>query len=353
MSFENDPYWVLAYYYFTPIKNPRAEVTLHKEYFKGKDVTCRIYISEEGINGQMSAAREDAKSYIEWMSSREEFKGIEFKIHGYHEQAFPKTTVKYRKQLVAIDSTYDLNNKGEHVSPQKWKEMLDKQEERILLDVRNDYEWKLGRFEGAEVPPCITFREFANYADELKEKSDPKKTPVMMYCTGGIRCEIYSAILKEKGFDTVYQLDGGIIGYGLKQGNDHWLGKLFVFDDRLSVPISEEGETPVIGTCRHCGSPSEAYYNCANMDCNELFLCCKQCLDQHVGCCCSECTTAPRVRPYHEQNPHKPFRKWYNYEKSMPEAMLHKKKQKKSSCGCGVTSCSRDGAESDPISSAE
>lgn len=306
------PYLVLAYYEFVPIANPHEEVALHKAFFEGKDVTCRIYISEQGINGQMCAARQDAQKYMEWMHSRTEFKNIHFKLSPWHEQAFPRTTVKYRKHLVAIDEQFDLSNKGDHVSPKQWKEMLEKEEERVLLDVRNDYEWKVGHFEGAELPPCETFREFASYAEQLKQKVNPEKTPVMMYCTGGIRCELYSSILKEKGFDKVYQLHGGIINYGLEEGVDHWKGKLFVFDDRLVVPVSEE-PTEVVGTCHFCSTSIDNYFNCANMNCNELFLCCPDCLQKFSGCCCEECKNADRVRPYHHQNPHKPFRRGHHY----------------------------------------
>lgn len=308
------PYLVLAYYHFVDLKDPHKEVKIHKDFFATRDVACRIYISENGINGQMSAANADAMAYMEWMHSRSEFADVIFKVHEYHEQAFPKQIVKYRKHLVAYDEKVDLSDQGEHVAPAKWKEMLEDNEKKVLIDVRNDYEWKLGHFEGADLPPCETFRDFDQYAEDLKKRSDidPKKTPVMMYCTGGIRCELYSSILKKRGFDKVYQLDGGVINYGLKQGSDHWLGKLFVFDDRMSVAISDQ-ETPVIGKCHHCGKPSESYYNCANMDCNELFLCCKECLPQFAGCCKEECTCAERVRPYHEVNAHKPFRKWYKY----------------------------------------
>lgn len=311
-------HWVLAYYSFHPIKDPHEEVQKHKTFIKDREIACRIYISEEGINGQFSGTIADAQSYIQWMHGRDEFADVHFKIHPHNEQVFPRQTVKYRKQLVAIDAEIDMAKTGQHVSPQEWKEMLEKEEKKILLDVRNDYEWKVGRFDGAELPPCETFREFAAYADSLKAQNDPKKTPVMMYCTGGIRCELYSAILKDKGFEKVYQLNGGVIGYGLEQGNDHWLGKLFVFDDRMAVPISSTGETPVIGTCHHCGKPNESYYNCANMDCNHLFLCCKECLKAYEGCCCSNCKTAPRLRPYHEESAHKPFRRWYNYEGIRP-----------------------------------
>lgn len=306
------PYLVLAYYHFLKISDPHEEVELHKNFFKDRDVTSRIYISENGINGQMSAARADAQAYMEWMHSRPEFKDVHFKLHEHEEQAFPRCTVKYRKQLVAVDEVVDLEKRGEHVSPEKWKEMMDEKNKYVLLDVRNDYEWKVGHFEGAELPPCETFREFKQYAADLKSKVDPEKTPVMMYCTGGIRCELYSSILMEQGFDKVYQLQGGVINYGLKQGSQHWLGKLFVFDDRLTVPISSE-ETKIVGTCHHCQKASDTYVNCANMDCNALFICCADCLKKHVGCCKRECESSERLRPFHENTAHKPFRKKHHY----------------------------------------
>lgn len=300
------PYLVLAYYHFVPIADPHAEVTRHKEFFSGRDAASRIYISERGINGQMSAARDDARAYMDWMHSRPEFKDVWFKLHEHHENVFPRITVKYRPKLVAIDEEFDLEDGGQHIDPEQWKQMLEKEQGKVLLDVRNDYEWKVGHFEGAELPPCETFREFGQYADDLKMSVDPKKTPVMMYCTGGIRCELYSAILKKRGFERVYQLNGGIINYGLKKGNKKWKGKLFVFDDRLTVPLDEENPT-VIGKCHHCQSPNDTYYNCANMDCNELFTCCLECLHQFLGCCQDSCKAAPRLRPY--QTSHKPFRR--------------------------------------------
>lgn len=311
---KQSPYLVLAYYKFTPIENPIEEVKKHKNFFKEKEITSRIYISHEGINGQMSGTSEAANAYMEWMHSRPEFSDLCFKIHEWHEQAFPHQTVKYRKNLVARDERVNLSLQGDHLSPKEWKEMLEGEEDYLLLDVRNDYEWEIGHFEGAELPPCTTFREFEKYADKLKEGNVSKKLPVMMYCTGGIRCELYSSILLEKGFEKVYQLNGGIINYGLKEGSKHWLGKLFVFDDRLSVPISEE-ETKVIGKCHRCEMPSDTYYNCANMECNTLFLCCKACLDEFLGCCQETCKNGERIRPYHAESAHKPFRRKHHYLK--------------------------------------
>lgn len=314
-------YSVLAFYQFSPIEDPKGEIKKQKEFLKNRDYTARVYISEQGVNGQMSLLKEDADAYMEWMHSRPEFKDLYFKVHPYHEQVFPRKTIKYRKQLVAIDRELDLNNRGEHVSPQKWKELLESENTPLMIDVRNDYEWQVGHFEGAELPKCESFREFNEYTEKLAQRVNPKDTPVMMYCTGGIRCELYSSLLKEKGFDTVYQLDGGVINYGLEVGSKHWLGKLFVFDDRLAVPISKE-ETKVIGRCHHCNKESEDYYNCANMDCNTLFLCCKECLSEFGGCCQTSCKESPRVRPYHQQNPHKPFRKRHYYDELLRTSKL-------------------------------
>lgn len=309
------PYFVLAYYAFVPLADPHEEIAEHKKYLQNLDATSRIYISEEGINGQMSAARDDALRYIDWLHSKPPFRDIDIKMHEWHEQAFPRLIIKYRKKLVARDKEIDLTKRGEHLSPAQFRSALDSDDNCLLLDVRNEYEWKVGHFDGAELPPCATFREFETYAKELKEKIDPK-TKVLMYCTGGIRCELYSSLLMEHGIQNVFQLKGGIIKYGLEEGSKHWKGKLFVFDDRLTVPISPE-ETPVVGTCHHCQEKIESYYNCASMDCNILFLCCQACLEKFAGCCQASCMEAGRLRPFNQQNPHKPFRRAHTYRESL------------------------------------
>ena len=303
-------HWVLAYYRFTTIENPHEEVAKHKAFFEGKEITCRIYISEEGINGQLSGTIADAQRYIDWMHADPRFADLEFKIHSYHTQAFPRTTVKYRPQIVALDAKVDIALTGEHVSPEKWEKMLEeKDEDTILIDVRNDYEWELGHFEGAVLPKLDQFREFPQYAQDLAQERDPKKTKVMMYCTGGIRCELYSALLKQQGFEQVYQLDGGVIKYGLEKGSQHWKGRLFVFDDRLSVPLSETEPGEIISRCIHCGETSDLYYNCANVDCNELFISCPACAEKLQGCCSASCQSAPRVRAFEKAERPRPYRR--------------------------------------------
>jgi len=307
----NKNYYVLAFYLFTPIENPQEEVAKHHAFFKDKDVKCRIYFSTEGINAQMSAKKEDAESYMQWLRADPRFQEIDVKIHLHHEHVFPKTTVKARQQLVALDQQVKAHEGGEHVPPEQWRKMLEQRDEHtVLLDVRNDYEWEIGHFEGAELPTLEQFREFPAFAKALKQQHDPKQTKVMMYCTGGIRCELYSALLKKEGYEHVYQLQGGVIKYGLEEGSKYWKGKLFVFDDRLSVPLNENEPAEIISCCHHCQTATDVYYNCANMDCNELFLCCPSCAQEFLGCCCSECKSAPRLRTYQQSERPKPFRKW-------------------------------------------
>jgi UPF0176 protein len=308
-------YKVLAYYIFTHIEDPAKEVKRHKEILNRLDGKARIYISEEGVNAQLSLPALNTEAYITWLNEDERFKGTEVKFHDYPEHAFAKLTVKVRRELVAVDRKIDLSKRGEYLSPAEWKAKLDvKDQETIIIDVRNNYESDVGHFEGAILPDLETFRGFPEYAKHLAKTTDTKKAKVMMYCTGGIRCELYSALLKDEGFDTVYQLKGGVIQYGLDEGTAHWRGKLFVFDDRLVVPISEDN-TEIISQCKFCGVPSDVYYNCANMDCNELFLSCSKCVGETKGCCSVKCLSEGRVREFTPEVKPKPFRKLHKDEK--------------------------------------
>jgi len=308
-------YWVIAFYSLVTLDDPHGEVLKHKEFFKTRDLFSRIYISEQGINAQMSGRADHAQEYIDWLRSDSRHANISFKIHLAKGHVFPKATIKYRKQLVALDYEVDLKDGGQHVDPSLWRQMLEeKNSDTLILDVRNDYESKVGHFAGAELPKLDTFREFVEYTKELKEKRDPKKTKVMMYCTGGIRCEYYSAVMKNEGFEEVYQLSGGVIQYGLDEGQANWEGKLFVFDDRLVIPISGE-EAPAITVCKHCEKVHDVYYNCANMDCNDLFISCPECLKREKGCCSEKCLDG-RVRPIAEDANPRPFRKWNHEEKA-------------------------------------
>lgn len=306
-------YSILAYYHICFVDDPHGWVKDHKKFFKTRDVKGRLYISEEGINGQMSGEKSDCEAYIEWVQSKPGFENIQMKIQPHHENIFFKMTVKYRKQLVAFDEPVDLKKAGRHMSPQEWKRHLEgESEDYLLIDVRNDYETKIGHFKGAELPNCQSFREFKEYTQKelIENRRLSKDQKILMYCTGGIRCEYYSAYMKENGFENIHQLDGGIINYAHQEGDQHWDGKLFVFDDRLIAKLGQEDKC--ISKCHHCDQAVDTYYNCANMDCNFLFICCRSCFSQYSGCCSSQCTTAERLRPTsHFSN--KPFRKWYYY----------------------------------------
>lgn len=302
-------YRVLAYYVFTPMGDPVVEVKRQREILTSLDGRARIYISEEGVNAQLSLPASNVEAYIDWLHLDPRYQEAEVKLHEWPEHAFAKLTVKVRRELVAVDRKIDLSKRGAYLTPSQWKAKLEeKDSDTILIDVRNNYESDVGYFEGAILPDLETFRGFPGYAKHLAETVDTKKTKVMMYCTGGIRCELYSALLKEEGFDTVYQLKGGVIQYGLQEGKEHWRGKLFVFDDRMVVPISQDNEE-IISHCKFCNEKSDTYYNCANMDCNELFIACPKCAEREKGCCCPKCLSEGRVRAFVSSERPKPFRK--------------------------------------------
>lgn len=300
---------VLAYYVIENIDDPAKVVKEHKAFLEKLDSAGRIYVSHEGVNAQLSLAEGDVEAYLDYLKSEPLYKTADVKVHQWHEHAFAKLTVKIRDQLCAIDTEVDFSDRGDHITPTEWKEKLENRDKNtILIDVRNNYESDVGYFEGAIKPDLESFREFPQFAKELKKKFDPKTTTVLMYCTGGIRCEYYSPIMRKEGFDKVYQLGGGVIRYGMEEGNNLWHGKLFVFDDRMVVDIAEMKHDD-IGHCEFCECDTSKYYNCANMDCNKLFLSCQPCAKKNHGCCSDECFEKGRVREFDESTDPKPFRK--------------------------------------------
>jgi UPF0176 protein len=302
---------MIAYYVIERIENPKEVIKRHKSFLQGIDSKGRIYIGKQGVNAQLSVARVDLKKYLDFLKSDPLYYSADIKLHEDSVHRFAKLTVKERDQIVALDQEVNFTYRGEYISPEDWNKKLDERDENtIIIDVRNNYESDVGYFEGALKPDKRTFREFIEYADKLADVTENKddKT-VLMYCTGGIRCEFYSPLMKERGFKNVFQLKGGVIAYGLDQGKKHWRGKLFVFDDRLVVPICEDN-TEIISKCKFCHGPSDIFYNCANMDCNDLFLSCKKCAKEHKGCCCQACMTDGRVREMDSSNERPtPFRK--------------------------------------------
>ena len=312
---QTNAYLVLAFYQFVKIDDSQFEVLSMQKFCNQIDAKGRIYINESGINAQMSISQQDASSFFTWISQHPIFHQIDIKVHTYHEHVFPRMTIKYRKQLVALDCAVDLSQRGDYLSPQEWEQKLSRREEEILLlDVRNDYEWEVGHFEGAERPHMQHFREFPSSIESMKRRYDPSSVHVMMSCTGGIRCELYSSLMKQAGFRFVSQLKGGVIQYGLEIGNKHWKGHLFVFDDRLVIPLGDSSQVETIGTCCFCKGQTSLYYNCANMDCNQLFLCCLQCIKDMKGCCSLACQSQV-CRPFNESHRPKPFSRLSYHQK--------------------------------------
>lgn len=315
-------YFAIAYYKIVEVQDSEMEMKKHKKFLNSLNIRGRIYISTEGINGQISASKEAFTVYKAWMDKHDTFVNCDFKLHDIDGHIFDRMTVKAKKQLVAVNRPIDFSKRAKHISPEEWRKTLDEGGENLLvIDVRNEYEGKVGRFKNSLIPPLGTFRQFPEYVQSLKKTYNPKTTKVLMCCTGGIRCEFFSPLMKEAGFDDVSQLEGGIIAYGLKEGNKHWEGKLFVFDDRLVAPICKEN-TDVISCCDHCSEKTDRYINCANMDCNKLFLVCEKCLQENEGLCSDQCKKG-RLRPFMHESYPKPFRR-----------QSFEEKQSLKSCSC-------------------
>ncbi|MFH5831451.1 rhodanese-related sulfurtransferase [Halalkalibaculum sp. DA384] len=303
-------YEVILYYKFREIANPESFCERHKAFCKELGVKGRIYIGEEGINGTLGGTPEQVQQYKEHLTSIEGFDGIDFKTDTSDFIPFAKLKCKTRDEIVALhEEGVDPADGGNYLEPHEWKELMESDEDYIMIDVRNDYESRIGHFEGAITPEVENFYEFPDW---LEQFDAPKNKKVLMYCTGGIRCEKFSVLMKEKGWQDVNQLHGGILRYAHEEGGKHYKGKCFVFDDRLVVPVNKDNLEP-IARCEITGKAADSYINCANMECNKLFVCSEEGARMMEGCCSEECRQSEYKRPFDPENAFRPFRKWYNY----------------------------------------
>lgn len=303
---------VILYYNFTRIEDPEGFVADHKQKCRELGLLGRIYVSNEGINGTLAGPKPAVNTYKTYLRSLNGLEDTEFKEDESDTIPFAKLIVKYRPEIVSLKVDEDLNPKeegGRYLSPAEWREVLESDEDIQLIDVRNDYESRIGHFEGAITPQLENFYDFPKWIDEAGLDKN-KKT--LMYCTGGIRCEKFSILLQKKGFRDVNQLHGGILNYAKEEGGKHFKGKCFVFDDRLVVPVNPEEEEP-IAHCEITGKPCDMYINCANMECNKLFVCSPEGARQMEGCCSEKCRQSEYKRPYNPRETYAPFRKWYYY----------------------------------------
>lgn len=305
------PYKLILYYHFSPVEDPEEFCRDQKQTCQELNLYGRVYVAAEGINGTLAGRAADVDAYMAQLRARPGFAGTEFKIDELDHVPFVKLIVKVREEIVSLKAgeNLDVGDGGRHLSPEQWKAVLDSGEDVILIDVRNEYESKVGHFEGAIRPDERNFYDFPRWLDEARLDKSKK---VLMYCTGGIRCEKFSVLMKKKGFRDVNQLHGGIINYAKTVGDAHYRGKCFVFDDRLTVPVQKDQQEPLT-QCEITGDPCDTYLNCANPDCNKLFICSEEGARRYEGCCSPACQESPRRRPFDPGQIYTPTRKWYQY----------------------------------------
>jgi UPF0176 protein len=281
----------LSFYTYAHIDNPQLFRDFLFIHWNKLEVLGRIYVSFEGINAQLSVPAKKFDLFKSHLDSVDFLNGIRLNIAIEQDnKSFLKLKIKVRQKIVADgldDSTFDVTNCGVHVNAETFNKLV-QDPDTLLVDMRNHYESEIGHFEGAITPDVDTFRQSLPLIEKDLEahKSDKK---LVMYCTGGIRCEKASAYFKHKGFEEVYQLEGGIIEYARQVEalglENKFRGKNFVFDERRAERISEE----VIAVCHQCGTPCDTHVNCANEACHLLFIQCESCAASHKGCCSSQC----------------------------------------------------------------
>lgn len=274
---------VILYYKFVPVADPNITRLWQRELCDRLGLRGRIIVSKHGINGTLGGDIENLREYKREMNRSVLFKGIMYKWSDGTGEEFPRLSVKARDELVAFGASDELvvsqrgvENGGVHLKPEQLHALIQERgDEVVFFDGRNAYEAQVGRFKNAIIPEVKTTPDF------LRELEDPKydaikERPIVTYCTGGIRCEILSVLMKNRGFKEVYQIDGGIVKYGEKYGDDgYWEGSLYIFDGRMNHRFSSSSKD--IGTCVHCSGKTSRFINCADVSCNQLTLVCELC----------------------------------------------------------------------------
>ena len=291
---------IILYYKFTPIADPEAVRLWQKTLCEKLNVKGRILLSKHGINGTLGGDMSALKAYVKETKQFAGFKDTVFKWSDGSDQDFPKLAVRVRDEIVTFGAADEIEvneqgivGGGKHLKPKQVHELVAQHgDDVIFFDGRNAYEAAVGKFKDAVVPDVDRTRDFAS------ELSDPKydaikNKPVVTYCTGGIRCEVLSMMMKKRGFKDVYQMDGGIVKYGETFKDEGlWEGSLYVFDDRMGLKFSDKAKD--IGVCSHCQASTSNYENCANTSCNRLVLICENCqpTKQHCPACLADISAA-------------------------------------------------------------
>lgn len=288
----------LSFYRYVIIDQPQ---TFRDDlYILLEELNClgRIYVAREGINAQMSVPADQMDGFLNMLENNEYLKNMPIKYAVEDDgKSFYKLIVRLKSRILADgldEEAYDVTNVGKHLTAMEFHELAAK-EETLVIDMRNRYESEIGHFENAVCPEADTFREEIQLVTE--EFKDQKDRKMLLYCTGGIRCEKASAYFKHMGFQDVNQLHGGVIEYaqqikkaGLKS---RYIGKNFVFDNRMCESIDHQ----VVGHCHQCGEPADTHVNCANDACHLLFIQCAACGEKHDHCCSTICQVFIQLPP--------------------------------------------------------
>lgn len=258
---------VILFYKYVAISDPESFATEQRTVCVSLGLKGRVLIAAEGINGTLAGPLDAINEYVATFHRDPRFADVAIKVSAGDAETFPKLVVKARREIVTLGLPELAPSHENQLLPAEWKRMLEEDPDVVLLDVRNRFESDAGRFEGAVVCEIENFRDLPAYVDRLEPLKEKK---VLMYCTGGIRCEKASALLRSRGFKDVFQLHGGIVTYQEQFGNEHWQGECFVFDQRMTVRVNEG--LVQIGRCAHTGRPTSRFVNCLHDPCHKLFI---------------------------------------------------------------------------------
>ena len=304
-----DKYSILLYYCYTKIDDPEAFRESHHFFCLDLNLRGRIIVASEGLNGTVSGLKSNCQQYMDHLKADQRFSHIEFKVDDSDKHTFQKLNVRIKPEIVNVGLPHidPTKRTGKYLEPQEFLEMKDA-DDVVILDVRSNYEHKLGKFKGARTLDIDNFREFPDHLSELQEIKDKK---VITYCTGGIKCEKASAFLLENGFENVYQLHGGIIKHGLEASGKDFEGKCYVFDNRVTVEVNRVNPK-VISKCYICETSCDRMVNCANPTCNLHVPICPGCAREYEGACSDECLHHPYKRPFNDEGYYQKTLNGYN-----------------------------------------
>jgi UPF0176 protein len=259
---------VILFYKYVPIADPDAFAAAQRLLCTELGLKGRLLIATEGINGTLVGEEQSVERYVADLRADPRFSDIEMKVSAGTPATFSKLVIKVRPEIVALKAGPEIvSDHDNHLSPEEWKKTIEEDPDVVLVDVRNSYESTAGKFKNAVLCDIEQFRDLPDYLGRLEHLKEKK---VLMYCTGGIRCEKASALFRNRGFKNVFQLHGGIMTYQEQFGNEHWLGECFVFDRRMTVRVDEN--LVHISRCAHTGVPSARFVNCLHDPCHRLFI---------------------------------------------------------------------------------